>query len=89
MTDQITIIIKCAQAKGRARRWIRNRAVYVARLKAGQTVADVRDIRQTAAWERVGIADSRYTGPRSGYSALLAQAEAVAAEWRAAAAASN
>jgi hypothetical protein len=87
MTNQIAVITKCAKAQGRARKWVENRAVYVARLKPGQTVADVRDIRQTAAWERVGIADSRYTGPRSAYSALLAQAEDVAAEWRAAAAA--
>jgi hypothetical protein len=81
--NDIVIITKCARAKGLARKWVRSRAIYVARLKPGQSVQDVAQIRQTAEWYRVGVADARYTGARSYYSSLLARAEEIAARWRA------
>lgn len=83
MNSSIVVITKCARAKGVARKWVRNRAVYVARLKPGQSVGDVAQIRQSAEWYRVGVGDARYTGPRSYYSSLLARAEEIAARWRA------
>lgn len=55
---------------------IRNRRVYVVLLAAPS--APLRDVRQARAYWRLGVADSRYRGPRSAYGRLLAEADQLA-----------
>jgi hypothetical protein len=52
---------------------IRNRNVYVAVAHSpDQCIADIRQSRQ---YWHLGVADARYSGPRSAYGRLLAEAE--------------